>query len=113
MRIESEKLFRLSVVTEDGRRLGHVFALTIDVDLHSIVSYRVCPDQCFKNWLHRAVRQEIDVAASQVVAITATEIVVKSGVVLSASSTNPRTPHAIANAPVPLSTVTPTSSSAS
>ncbi len=113
MRIESEKLFHLPVVTEDGRRLGHVFALTIDVDTQSILSYRVCPDQCLKNWLHRAVRLEIDIAPSQVIAITATEVVVKSGMVPSSPSTDIRVSHAIANAPAPLSVATPTSSSAS
>jgi|GEM_PF-2086708 len=113
MRIDSTHLFRLPVVTEDKQHVGHVVGVIVDINFHSIFQYRVCPNRCLDNWFHQRQRHELLVAPSQVVSISSTQMVIRSGITRDAAPSSTRTAHAIASAPAPLTAATSTLSSAS
>lgn len=106
MRIDSTVLLKLPVVTQDGRRVGHVTGLCIDTEHHGILFYRVCPGACLVSVFHRRRKTELLIAPSQVLAIREDAVVVDAN--LPEERLRSFASHAAANAP----TLTPVGVSA-
>ncbi len=113
MRVDTRQLLRLPAVTEDGRRVGHVVGLVLNTETHAVERYRVCPDQCLRNWMHQRSVAELLVAPSQVVAIRVDALVVDAGMLDERTALAAGTRQAIAKVPAVAPSAAPTSANAS
>jgi len=80
MKISLEKLLKLPVVTEDGRKLGNIFDIIIDTDGQSVVQYAVRPSTLVGRIFNE---DALLVSRDQVIAINENEVVVDSGIIKS------------------------------
>lgn len=78
MFITSELLFQLPVETTDGRQLGRVIGLEIDIESQSILRYQVRPRGWIAGMLYT---RDLLINRGQVVSITHEKIVVESGMI--------------------------------
>lgn len=76
--VTSDLLFQIPVETTDGRSLGRVVGLEIDIDSQSILRYQVRPKGLVAGVLNR---RDLLISRGQVVSITKEKMVVESGMV--------------------------------
>ena len=104
--ITSDLLFQIPVETTDGRQLGRVIGLEIDIDSQSILRYQVRPRGFMAGVL---TMRDLLISRGQVGSITKENIIVESGMV-EGDEERVSTRFARASSVAPISAVTTLSS---
>ena len=76
MKISSQQLISLPVVTESGQELGQIKNFNIDIDSQSILEYLIKPD----NLIAELINGEFIISRGQVISITQDKIIVSDNI---------------------------------